>query len=289
MAKRLGVVRVEVLDVQRLEPGTLEGEQHAGQVQELAVREHVAVRELSADVGAAFGRRHVGDAVIEHPPARLEHAGDPSRVLVDLPFANVLDHADAGHRVEPLLAQVAVVHHLELDPIADPGLAGPLGRQLGLRLRKGDPQRRCAVLPGGVDSEAPPATADVEHPHSRLELQLAADQLELRALGVLERVRSVLEQRAAVGHALIEEQGEELVRDVVVVADRLGVPALGVSAPPGSQLGRWGVRPAPYPGGSERRAGESGADAASPSGGGLQRPSSETTPSRSSTSISPQT
>ena len=62
-----------------------------------------------------------------------------------------------------------------------------------------------------------------------LELELAADQLELGALGVLQRLGALLEQRAAVGHRLVQEQGEELVRDVVVVADGLGVAALGVA------------------------------------------------------------
>ena len=46
-----------------------------------------------------------------------------------------------------------------------------------------------------------------------------------------------LEQRAAVGHRLVEEEGEELVRDVVVVAHRLRVTALGVPVTAGLELG----------------------------------------------------
>ena len=46
------------------------------------------------------------------------------------------------------------------------------------------------------------------------------------------------EDRAAVGHRLVEEQREELVRDVVVVADRARVALAAVAAPARAQLGR---------------------------------------------------
>jgi hypothetical protein len=112
------------------------------------------------------------------------------------------------------------------------------------------------VLERGMDRQASPAAADVEQPHSGLELELLADQLELRPLGVLERRRSLLEQRAAVGHRAIQKQGEELVRDVVVVADGLGVATLGVAAPPRAQLGRGRGRKARQPRRSDRGGGK---------------------------------
>src|SRR5436190_7531469 len=91
-----------------------------------------------------------------------------------------------------------------------------------------------------MDGEASPAAADVEHAHSRLELELAADELELRSLRVLERLRSLLEQGAAVGHRLVEEESEELVRDVVVVAHRFRIASLRVAPPAGAKLScRW--------------------------------------------------
>ena len=78
--------------------------------------------------------------------------------------------------------------------------------------REGDAPDRRAVLARGVDRQASPAAPDVEHAHPGLQLELAADQLELGALGVLQRLDALLEQRAAVGHRLVQEQGEELVR-----------------------------------------------------------------------------
>ena len=85
-------------------------------------------------------------------------------------------------------------------------------------------------LAGGVDREAAPAAADVEHPLARLQSQLRAHELELGLLGLLERLRPSREDRAAVGQRLAEEQREEVVGDVVVVADGAGV-ALDAVAP----------------------------------------------------------
>ena len=84
-----------------------------------------------------------------------------SSICVD---ADVLDHADAGDRVERLAGQLAVVHDADVDPVADARLGRPLARQRGLRLRQRDAGDRHAVLARGVDREAAPAAADVEHP-----------------------------------------------------------------------------------------------------------------------------
>ena len=87
-----------------------------------------------------------------------------------------------------------------------------------------------------MDREAAPAAADVQHAHARLQLELARDQIELRALGLLERLRAPREDRAAVGHRLVEEQREELVADVVVVADRRRVALQAVTLAVQDQL-----------------------------------------------------
>ena len=88
-----------------------------------------------------------------------------------------------------------------------------------------------AVLARRVDREAAPAAADVEHAHPRLQVELAGDQLEFRALRLLERLCAAREDRAAVGHRVVEEQREELVADVVVVANRRRVALGAVQAP----------------------------------------------------------
>ena len=68
-----------------------------------------------------------------------------------------------------------------------------------------------AVALGGVDREAAPAAADVQHALARLQVELAAHQVELRLLRLLERAGAARAERAAVGHRLVEEEAEELV------------------------------------------------------------------------------
>ncbi len=87
-----------------------------------------------------------------------------------------------------------------------------------------------------MQDEAAPTAADVEHALALLELELRADELELRALGLLETRGAPGEERAAIGHGLVEEQREELVGDVVVVTDGPAVALAAMAAPPRAQL-----------------------------------------------------
>ena len=78
------------------------------------------------------------------------------------------------------------------------------------------------MLAGGEGREAAPAAADLEHAIAGLEPELVADPLILAPLRVCERLVRPLEDRARVGHRLVEHQREEIVPEVVVVGD---VPA----------------------------------------------------------------
>ena len=193
------------------------------------------------------------------------------RVDVDLARADVLDHADAGDRVEALAAR---------------GRGSPSpGSRPGRRRRPPRPAARArsacgcesvmpttlrAVLGRGVDARSCPSRSRRRAPARPPSApSLRADQLELRLLGLLERRRAAREDRAAVGHRLVEEEREELVGDVVVVADRAGVALLAVAAAARAQLGlraaRRGVRPAARDGGEQQRACAGGRAAAAAS------------------------
>src|SRR3954470_23423842 len=103
-----------------------------------------------------------------------------------------------------------------------------------------------------MNREAAPAGADVQHPLAFPEAELRADEVELCLLRCLERVGAAGEDRAGVRHRLVEKEAEELVRDVVVVADRAAVALTGVALALGAQLGGrrpWRQRQA---GGAER-------------------------------------
>jgi hypothetical protein len=111
----------------------------------------------------------------------------------------VLDHADAGHGIERLLVELAVVGDADLDGIVYPRLLGTAAGELRLGSGQGYAKDPRAVPGGGVDCKAAPAAADVEHPFAGTQGELRAGELELRLLGLLERACPAREDRAAVG------------------------------------------------------------------------------------------
>ena len=225
--ERLGVVGVEALDGLRHEARALDREADARHVQRRGVGEDEALGERA---GLGIGVPQAGDAVVEQPAPGAQERREPRGVRVDVRAADVLDHADRGDLVVGLAGEVAPVHDVDVDEVADARLLGALPRADGLRLRERHARRAHAVLARRVHDEAAPAAADVEQPLARLQLQLAADEVELRALRLLERLRPAREDRARVRHRRVEEEREELVADVVVVADGAQV-ALAAVAP----------------------------------------------------------
>ena len=109
-----------------------------------------------------------------------------------------------------------------------------------------------------VQREASPPAADVEHALALAEPELGADHLQLRLLRLLECLCAAREDRAAVGHRLVQEQSEVLVPHVVVVPHRAGVALGTVPAAAWPQLGcrdRWRTGQAAGPDGRERQPG----------------------------------
>ena len=190
------------------------------------------------NVGAARRRRvQARDAVVEEQAARSQQRVHRLHVGIELGPPDVLVHADARDLVEWRLVDLAVVEHAHLGAVGQAGCLDPPARELRLRLRERHAERAHAVAGRGVQDERAPATADVEQALTRLQAQLAADQLELALLRALERVAGVREVGAGVDEARPEQQLVEAVRDVVVMADRGPVAAHRVQPPGGCGLG----------------------------------------------------
>ena len=83
-----------------------------------------------------------------------------------------------------------------------------------------------------------PSRNHIEHVLVLAQRELPADRLELLVLGLLERAGPAREHRAAVRHRRVEEEREELVRDVVVAAHRARVARAAVAAPLWAKLAR---------------------------------------------------
>ena len=153
----------------------------------------------------------------------------------------MFDHADRGDGIE-CSVDLAIVDDDDLRPPIQARLGDSLLGQQRLWLGQGDAKGMDAEPLGGVDNERAPAAADVEEPLTRPQVELPADEVELAALGPVElRVGErgvavgLLEVGAGVDEVGVEEQPVEVVADVVVVADGLGVAIGGVTATPGTE------------------------------------------------------
>src|SRR3954467_3750628 len=179
VAQRLRVVVAEALDVVDLETCALERERDPRQVQWVCVREDVALAERT---GGRIVVAEPCDAVVQHAAAVDDQRAELRRVLVDPLVADVLDHADAGDRIEALTADLAVVLDADVHLVGDTRFGGTLARDSSLRLRQRDAGDVDVVLLPGTNPPAAPAAAHVEHALSGLQIELRADQVQLRSL-----------------------------------------------------------------------------------------------------------
>ena len=131
---------------------------------------------------------------------------------------------------------VAVVAELDVDAIRQPGGPDPLRREVVLLLRDRDRRHAAAELAGGVEREAAPARPDLEDVHARAGGRRRSAMSRYLSRWASARVWSGgLEDRARVGHRLVEEQPVEVVAQVVVGGDVPAAAAAGCSAGPGGR------------------------------------------------------
>ncbi len=80
-----------------------------------------------------------------------------------------------------------------------------------------------------MDGEAAPAGADFHHAVLGLKRKLAADPIELGDGRLLQRRRRLLEDSAGIGPGGVEEQGEEVVAQIVMGVNVLSAAAARVA------------------------------------------------------------
>ena len=197
--------------------------------------------------------------MIEQPTAGRPASRRALGVEVDLRLPDVLDHPDRG---------TASKSRRRARGSPAPGsrsgrearVRDPLPRQLRLRLRQRDPHRldavRCAACitklpqPQPTSStRSPSASASFVQTRSSF-ASWASSRVGVRSPEKSLRLRDAGEEGAGVGHRLVEEEREELVADVVVVADGLAVALGGVLAAAEVDLGLRRGRRAAHAGGS---------------------------------------
>jgi hypothetical protein len=129
--------------------------------------------------------------------------------------AEVLERADRHDSVEGL---VELLPALQQNPLG-PWTVHLIERLLdvgGLILQQRQTDDVDVVALNRASHGGTPAAPDVKQRHSGLQSQLSQRQVDLGDLRLLERHVVVLEERATVGLGRVEEQAEEVVRQVIV-------------------------------------------------------------------------
>src|SRR5258708_27160678 len=197
--ERQRVVAPQVLDVHDLQSAALAPVDRCGEAGNPAAGEDVLAY---PELGVAHA--DVADEVDHPQPARLEILGVGADHLRKLVAPRVLERPDREQLVELArhLAEVAL-QHLDL---AFEAAALDLGaRFLDLFGGGVDAGAERAVLLPGVEEQVAPAAADVGEGVASLEQDLAAHVVHLGDLRFLERLGSVGEPGAGVGHADLVE------------------------------------------------------------------------------------
>lgn len=153
-------------------------------------------------------------------------------VQAEVGVADVLEHADTDHLVEAAIArQVAVVEQLQGDPVFQALGPDPFLAQRQLFLAQGDAGDLDAELASGQARQAAPATADIQQLLARLQAQLATQVAKLGQLRGGEVFPAGFEIGAGIDHFRIQPEPVEVVGQVVVVMDGLGVGGLVMTLP----------------------------------------------------------
>ena len=175
------------------------------------------------------GARHL---LHEHPSTGAHRPPQDVDVRRVVALADVLAHLQGSHRIEVVpFRDFSVVLQPDLDPVSQPPLGDALVDEPLLLGRDRHADHPRAEVLGRVQRQRPPTAPDVEQAPIGPEVELAADQVELRVLGRLDGLVGVVAVVGArVGHRRVEDQRVELVRQVVVVADRPPVAAAGCAA-----------------------------------------------------------
>ena len=161
------------------------------------------------------------DRVVQQQPAGAQQREQRARVQVDLALADVLGHADARDRIERAAAAAggSPRRGSRRGPPGPP--RHPLARELGLRpvrSSRRSPSRRSSRAAWIAKLPQPQPTSSTRIPGCERRACSRPDRASSRCASSSVS-RAAREDRAAVGHRLVEEQREEVVADVVVVAD----------------------------------------------------------------------
>src|SRR5690349_8896892 len=120
------------------------------------------------------------DRVVEQSTLWRQEAVKLGEVFNATVEPDMFEHTDARDRVELFTSQVSVVLNANRNFVGEASIFDAFFRKSCLLRGKCDADSFDAVVLRRVHQQATPAAANVEITHSRLEIELAADQVVLR-------------------------------------------------------------------------------------------------------------
>ena len=148
------------------------------------------------------------DGLDEHLATRRQPLGAHLEEAIEVADADGFDHLDR-HELVVGAGQVAIVLLQERDAGGRGRRRDPARRDIVLGRRDSGRRHVAAVVPGRVNRQRAPPGADFEQAVAWLQVQLAADAIDLQQGRLLERVVGPFEDAARVGHRVIEKEREE--------------------------------------------------------------------------------
>ena len=179
---------------------------------------------LDPRVRVAAGQHPVvrhGDGLNRDPPAGHHQPVQRLKVRGPEPVSDRLDHLHGQHGVVAAV-DVAVIAQVDLDAVGQSRRGHPLtGQSLLLGGQRDRTDLRASRR--RPDAQFAPARADFEHSAARPDARGVEESVDLAPLGLGEARclagGQAVEQRAGVRHGLVEELGEQVVGQVVVLGD----------------------------------------------------------------------
>ena len=137
---------------------------------------------LNPGVGECAGDA-VADGMQQHKAIGAEQVRGMGKIFVIVLWPDMFEHAHRDNLVKAA-GEIAIVHQRKFNGQAGAALPG----QGQLLARDGDAKDFGTIVPGSVGRQAAPAAAYVELAFAGLQLQLAADHVELGQLGLFQSV-----------------------------------------------------------------------------------------------------
>ena len=177
--------------------------------------------EVRAFPDCLVSRVGTGDDLESHQSIRIEQPVTVPEERIEVLVPDGFEHLDGDDPVEASF-HAAIILEPDADQFLESFFLNLLPRVRVLLLRDRDRRDAAAVRFRKMNADGTPTASDLETLLPAFECEKGADPFDLRLLRGFDRHVRAFEDRRGIDHRLVEEQAEEIVREVVVSSN---VPA----------------------------------------------------------------